>query len=188
MRRLCGLATCASMVVLITLAAVPAEGRPGGKGGKAGGGKGGGNDAKAVKVLKEALEMVKKAPEHYGGHRVEAAHSLEHAIKQLEEASSSGSDSTKGKGKSKGKGKGKESKVGKGTRGKNKAGGKPAAETKHATEHVEQAISHLQQAIKFHEGKLEEDRKTGKTPKFVRGGLGQALKLVNQAKKMLGKK
>jgi hypothetical protein len=179
------------MVVLITLAAVPAEGRPGAKGGKAGGNKGGGNDAKAVKVLKEALEMVKKAPEHYGGHRVEAAHSLEHAIKQLEEASSSGSGSTKGKGKNKSKGKeskGKESKEGKGKRGKNKADGKPAAETKHATEHVEQAINHLQQAIKFHEGKLEEDRKTGKTPKFVRGGLGEALKLVNQAKQMLAKK
>jgi len=186
MRRFCGLATCASMVVLMTLAAVPAEGRPGAKGSKAGGGKGGGNDAKAVKVLKKALEMVKKAPEHYGGHRVEAAHSLEHAIKQLEEANSSGSGSTKGKGKSKGKG--EESKEGKGKRGKSKAGGKPAAETKHATEHVDQAISHLQQAIKFHEGKLEEDRKTGKTPKFVRGGLGEALKLVNQAKQMLAKK
>ncbi len=186
MRRLCGLATCASMVVLITLAAATTEGRPGAKGGKAGGNKGGGNDAKAVKVLKEALEMVKKAPEHYGGHRVEAAHSLEHAIKQLEESSSSGSDSTKGKGKNKSKG--KESKEGKGKRGKNKADGKPAAETKHATEHVEQAIGHLQQAIKFHEGKLEEDRKSGKTPKFVRGGLGQALKLVNEAKQMLAKK
>jgi len=27
----------------------------------------------------------------------------------------------------------------------------------------------LEEGIKFHEGKLEEDRKKGKTPKFVRG-------------------